>query len=365
MWLGLCIAVTLSWVVLALFWHRFWQIDQRLPLTAPQLTNPPSVTAIVPARNEAETIEQCLKSLQSQNYTGEFKIIVVNDNSTDDTGVLIRAMAGESETITAIDAAELPGGWAGKMWALDNGVKLARQSNTPTYFWFTDADISHGPGVLSVLVHHASSNRLAIVSQMVKLRARTFWEKLLVPAFIFYFALLYPFRAVNDPASRIAGAAGGSVLVRADALADIGGIEAIRDAVIDDCTLGRMVKASGRKIYLGFGERSCSLRGYDQLADFWQMVRRSAYTQLKFSPLLLGVALFGIVFSHTMPLVQLCIPALAVMAFIYWPVVRFYGLSPFWALTLPVAGTLFGLMTVSSALAHWRGADNKWRGRQI
>jgi len=362
----LCILATASWGGLALFWHRFWQVDQRLSLTPPELADYPSVTAIVPARNESQTIKTCITNLQNQTYQGRFSIIVTDDASTDDTGDILKSL--QSDELTVVSGKTLPHGWAGKMWALHQAIKAAEANpahSTSEYYWLTDADISHRPEVLDTLVAHAQTNKLALVSQMVRLRCQTFWEKLLVPAFIFYFSLIYPFRAINSPASSIAGAAGGSILIRRDALKDIGGITALKDAVIDDCTLGKLVKQSGRNIWLGFAERSHSLRGYDQLADFWQMVQRSAYTQLHFSPVLLLVAVLGLAFSHVMPLVILCWPALAITVFIYWPTVRFYGLSPFWALTLPIAGGLFGAMTISSALAHHLGWSNKWRDREI
>jgi len=368
----LCIFATAIWFGLAFFWHNFWRVDQRLCLAPPALAHYPSVIAIVPARNEQETIETCLDKLQSQSYEGDFSIVVSNDSSTDNTGQILGRLQSANPTqkhkLSVVDGKTLPSGWAGKMWALHQAIEQVEAKGAGSasdYYWLSDADIAHRPDVLSALVVHAETRRLALVSQMVKLRCQTFWEKLLVPAFIFYFTLIYPFRAINNPASAIAGAAGGSILIRCEALKDIGGIEALKSAVIDDCTLGKLVKRSGRNIWLGFGEHSISLRGYDRLTDFWQMVQRSAYTQLHFSPLLLLLALGGIVVSHMLPMLLLCWPALVLMVFIYWPTVRFYGLSPLWALTLPIAGALFGAMTLSSALAHHLGWSNQWRNREI
>ncbi len=360
------ILLTLSWLVLAFAWPLngggFWKVDQRLPLNPEPLKNLPKVAIIVPARNEAQVIAQSVKGLLGQNYHGQFSIVIANDSSTDDTAQIVEGL--KSDKLTLINTPQLPEGWAGKMWALENGIK-AIENQKPEFYWLTDADIFHQPNVLTCLVAQAENNQLALVSEMVKLRCQTFWEKLLTPAFIFYFTLIYPFRAVNDPNSKIAGAAGGSVLIRRQALEDIGGIKALQSAVIDDCTLGKLVKQSGCRIWLGFGERSFSLRGNDTLADHWQMVQRSAYTQLRFSPLFLFGAMAGLFFSHVLPVLLLSWPALLIMAVIYWPTVRFYGLSPIWALTLPISATLFGLMTISSALSYHLGWSNKWRDRQI
>jgi len=359
-----CIFATAIWLALAFFWHQFWRVDQRLDLNPQNIANPPSVIAIVPARNEQATIAISVEKLQQQDYAGRFSIVVANDSSTDNTRQVLENLQSASAGLKIVDTDELPPGWAGKMWALHSAIRQV-EGSLPDYYWLTDADIAHNRSVLTCLVAHAQTNRLAMVSQMVRLRCQTFSEKLLVPAFIFYFALIYPFRAVNNPASSIAAAAGGSILIRRDALENIGGIEALKDAVIDDCTLAALVKKSGRNIWLGFGERSWSLRGYDGLAGFWQMVQRSAYTQLHFSPLLLVLAIAGIVVSHLLPVLFLSWPALVIMAFIYWPTVRFYGLSPVWSLTLPIAAMLFGAMTISSALAHHLGWANTWRDRDI
>ena len=361
------------WLGLMLAWHGFWRTDQRLPETIANGQDRPYVVALVPARNEAETIARCVESLVEQNYTGRFDIIVVNDNSSDRTRQAAEAVANGGQ-LTVIDAPALQPGWAGKMWALHTGLEAAR-SRSPDYYWLTDADIVHGPDVLRQLVSHAESSALAMVSLMVKLRCSGFWEKLLVPAFIFYFALIYPFRAVNDPASSIAGAAGGCVLIRRDALEAIGGVEQVRDAVIDDCTIAKAVKLSGRSIWLGLADDSNSLRGYSALADFWQMVVRSAYTQLGHSPLLLAGALAGLGLTYIVPpMLALtgaglaCLTAAAAWALMwrcYLPTVRYHGLSALWALTLPVGALLFGLMTAHSAIRHHAGRGINWKDREL
>jgi hypothetical protein len=239
----------------------------------------------VPARDEAATIPFSLTGLIEQRYAGAYEIVLADDSSSDDTVAMAGRLASDAEPrLTVVEAGPLPAGWAGKLWTLHRGIEEARP-HKPDYYWLTDADIAHKPQVLASLVAHAEAERLALASLMVKLPTRTIWEKLLVPAFIFYFALLYPFRAINDPASRIAGAAGGSLLVRRDALEAIGGIAAIKGAIIDDCALAQAVKGSGRRIWIGLAERSRSLRRYRRLGDFWSMVARSAYPQLDYSPL--------------------------------------------------------------------------------
>ena len=359
-----CIFATAIWLGLAFFRHGFWRVDQRLSLKPARLQKYPTIAIVVPARNEQEVIATSVEKLLSQEYDGHFSVTVANDESTDNTDKILRELQTRADTLAIIETDPLPDGWAGKMWALHQAIERQKNSK-PDYYWLTDADIAHQPGVLALLVSHAEQNNLALVSQMVRLRCTSFWEKLLVPAFIFYFTLIYPFRAINNPKSPIAGAAGGSILVRREALEGIGGIAALKDAIIDDCTLGRLIKQSGHKIWLGFGERSWSLRGYDQLADFWKMVQRSAYIQLRFSPILLFIAIAGIFVSHVLPVILVCVPALVVMAGIYWPTVRHYGLSPLWVLTLPIAAVLFGAMTISSALAYHLGWSNRWRNREI
>ncbi len=364
-WAGIfCIA---GWLGLAFFRHGFWRVDQLLDKTPKDLAKWPDVVAVIPARNEAEQIETVLKALLEQQYPGRFEIIVVNDSSTDDTAEIVKSINGAR----LVNAASLPDGWAGKMWALSEGLRQAEKLK-PEYYWLSDADIYHEAGVLKALVGHAETRQTALTSQMVRLKCESFWEKLLVPAFIFYFALIYPFRAINNPASSIAGAAGGSILIKREALDAIGSIAAIKDALIDDCALGKEVKQKGYKIWLGFAEQSISLRGYETLAGFWAMVKRSAYTQLAYSPALLVAAMSGLAFSHLLPVILLFsgyfllgLVAWAIMSFIYWPIVKFYHLSPLFAITLPLAASLFGAMTISSAWAHHFGGEKQWRGRDI
>ncbi|MGI9374281.1 MAG: glycosyltransferase, partial [Hyphomicrobiales bacterium] len=269
-------------------------------------------------------------------------------------------------------------GWAGKMWALNHGIAHAQKSK-PNFYWFTDADIHHEPGVLTSLVNHAQQNKLALVSLMVRLHVKTFWEKLLVPAFIYYFSLLYPFPAINDRKSKIAGAAGGCILIKRGALEGVGGIAAVRDAVIDDCAVGKIIKKAGNPIWLGLGEHSHSLRGYANLSDFWLMVKRSAFTQLHHSLILTCSALAGLSLTFLAPpflfllalgegtaLVGVCaFAAWILMIFTYSPTIRYHGLSSVWSLSLPISALLFGAMTLDSALSGAFGGRTTWRGRDI
>lgn len=374
MLLALGIFSIVIWVGLLVGWYGFWRADQRPPLNPEPLEHWPSVIAIVPARDEAATIPFSLTGLLDQRYGGDFEIVLADDSSSDDTVAMAGRLASDGERqLTVVEAGPLPAGWAGKIWTLSRGIEEARRKQ-PDYYWFTDADVAHKPQVLAGLVSHAETERLALASVMVKLPTRTFWEKLLVPAFIFYFGLLYPFRAVNDPSSRIAAAAGGSMLVRRDALEAVGGIAVIKDAIIDDCALAGAIKNSGRRIWIGLAERSRSLRRYRRLSDFWSMVKRSAYTQLGYSPLWLALALLGLAVAFIAPPLLLIegdaaafagLIAWALMAWAYVPTVRYHGLSPLWVITLPLAGLLFAAMTAASAVGYYRGQPAQWRGRAV
>jgi hopene-associated glycosyltransferase HpnB len=367
------------WIGLLLFWHQFWRTDQRLGPEPEPPARWPAVVAIIPARNEATTIVACLQSVAAQDYPGRFRIVLSNDSSTDDTAELARELAATlpAGKLTVIDAAPLPGDWAGKMWALNEGIG-SLGSEQPELLWFSDADIRHAPATLRLIVSKAVNERLALTSLMVRLSCRTFWEKLLVPPFIFFFGLLYPFRAVNDPGSPIAAAAGGAILIRRDALEAVGGLQAVGDALIDDCALARAVKGSGRRIWLGLADHSQSLRDYPDLADLWAMVSRSAYHQLGYSPPLLALTLIGLAITFLVPpIATLATPlvpmiaaasgilAWALMVVAYLPTVRYHGLPDPWALTLPLAALIYGAMTASSALDHHSGRKQRWRGRDV
>ncbi|HEY1483907.1 MAG TPA: glycosyltransferase, partial [Candidatus Acidoferrum sp.] len=283
----------LIWVVLAFFRGGFWQLsafdDDVLPHE--ELTSRPSVVAIVPARDEAETIAHTVESLAAQSYSGELRIYVVDDHSEDGTPDVVRAVNSSisaERRITILQADSLPSGWTGKLWALQQGVAKAG-TVAPDYYWFTDADILHAPDTLQRLVSRAEAERRDLVSLMVLLHAKSLAERLLIPAFLYFFLKLYVPRWIADPKSRTAGAAGGCILLRETALQRMGGLAAIRGEVIDDCALARAVKRSDGNIWMGLTRKSISLRAYTTFTEIRDMIARTAFTQLGYSPwLLLG-----------------------------------------------------------------------------
>ena len=358
-----------AWIYLIFFHNGFWRADQRLPQIQIPLVTWPSVVALVPARNEAPSIAACVGALCSQDYKGAFKVIIIDDASTDGTGDIARTFPCE-----VIGAPPLQDGWTGKLSALNAGTAHV---NGADFIWLTDADIVHAPETLTRLMTKAQNDHRDLVSLMVKLRCVTFWERLLIPAFVFFFQMLYPFRAANDDRSAMAAAAGGCVLLRRTALERAGGLIAIRNAVIDDCALARAIKQSGGKIWLGLADASHSLREADDLETLWSMVRRTAFTQLHYSAFLLAGTLLalGVIFLWP-PLIAVTYPwhgrewlafgglaAWAGMAAIYAPTLRDFGRSPWQGLFLPVAAALYAAMTFDSGVAHWRHRGAQWKGR--
>jgi hopene-associated glycosyltransferase HpnB len=388
--LALGVLASAGWVYLLAFRGRFWRCDQRIS-SSPEATLPqwPSICAIVPARNEASVLPQSLQSLLTQVYPGHFRVMLVDDQSTDGTSELAiqTAQACQAETSLQIMTTEpLPTGWSGKLWAVHQGIGRAIQDPNeplPDYFLLTDADIFHGPGNLKQIAIKAEQEHLDLVSLMVLLRCKSFWEKLLIPAFIFFFQKLYPFPWVNQPQHPMAAAAGGCVLVRRDKLMAVGGIEAIRKALIDDCALGAAIKGNRKtqgqagRIWLGLTTTTTSLRAYPSLQTIWDMVARTAFTQLSYSFGLLLVSLAGMALLYALPPVGLLLGwttgawaiallsglAWVLMTIAYWPTIRLYKLSPFWALTLPLVGILYTLMTIDSAVRHLQGRGGAWKGR--
>jgi hopene-associated glycosyltransferase HpnB len=381
--LGLTAALVATWLYLALGRGFFWRTSIRLePSSSPAvLSRWPSVTVVVPARNEAAVLARTLASLLAQDYPGEGRVVVVDDRSQDDTTAVAwqaasgttRSDAGESLKLEVVRGAALPAGWSGKVWALDQGVRAA---GDPDYLLLTDADIEHPPDSLRRLVAKAERDRLDMVSLMAKLRAGNLWERLLVPAFVYFFAQLYPFSWVNRAGSRTAAAAGGCVLVRSEALRRAGAFESIREAVIDDVSLARALKGSSSSLWLGFADSVSSIRPYDRLADLWHMVARSAFDQLRYSSALLAGTVVGLLFVFVLPVAALVTGAVsgdlpvallgalswAVMALTYVPMLRYYGIWPGAALLLPFTATLYATMTVDSARRHWSGNGVAWRG---
>lgn len=358
------------WLGIVLGRRFFWLMRERDDTRKlPRPRDWPSVVAVIPARDEAETIVTVLKSLLEQDYPGAFRIILVDDQSTDTTAALARGL--HDSRIEIVSGAEHPKGWTGKLFALSQGVGAACAWNAPDYLWFTDADIAHTPGNLRALVTRAESGNLVLTTLMAKLNCESFAEKLMIPAFVYFFAMLYPFGAVNDPRARIAGAAGGCMLIRRHALEEAGGVSAIRNEIIDDCAMGKLLKKRGR-IWLGLTNRAISLRPYPKLGDIRTMIARTAYAQLHYSPVLMAGTLIGLALMFLAPVAGLFfggLPALcgalswALMAIAYQPILHFYRRSPFWGLAMPLIGTLYGLYTLDSAIAHSQGRGGMWKGR--
>lgn len=331
----------------------------------------PSVVAVVPARNEADVLGRSLGSLLQQTYPGPFRIVLVDDQSTDGTADVARAF-GRTEKLEIVAGAPRPVGWMGKTWAMNQGVAQASRTAAPDYFWFTDADIAHAPDNLRRLVLRAERGRLVLVSLMAKLSSSTLSEHALIPAFVFFFAMLYPFGWVNNPRRKLAAAAGGCMLVRRTALEAAGGIASIRQEIIDDCALGRRLKRQG-PIWLGLTNRAQSIRPYQSMGEIGQMVSRSAYAQLGYSRALLAGAVLGMLIVYAAaPFVALFAWNVAqvagwvtwmLMAILYQPMLRFYRLSPLWGFALPLIGGVYAIFTLNSALQFWRGRGGMWKGR--
>ncbi|MFI9583452.1 glycosyltransferase [Streptomyces sp. NPDC052236] len=373
------VASLTAWGWLLLGQGFFWRTDQRLPRrqTPDQW---PDVAIVVPARDEAEVLPVSLPSLLAQDYPGRAEIVLVDDGSTDGTGELARALAEHHGglPLRVVSPGEPEPGWTGKLWALRHGITLARaQGREPEYLLLTDADIAHRPESLRELVAAARTNGLDLVSLMARLRVATGWERLVVPAFVYFFSQLYPFRRVNRPGARTAAAAGGCVLLRTDAAERAGVPASIRQAVIDDVSLARAVQNSGGRIWLGLADEVDSVRAYPKLAHLWRMVSRSAYAQLLHSPLLLAGTVVGLALVYLVPPVALCVGVLtrdavaawagglawAVMTGTYLPMLRYYRQPPALAALLPFTALLYLLMTVDSAVLHHRGRGAAWKGR--
>ena len=423
--LKLSLAVTglslVAWMWLVLGRGYFWKMDQilRLPSAQDGDKNPgsgdhgwPSVTIIISARNEAETLPITLPSLLNQDYPGSITILLVDDQSTDSTGELALSLGREldaTQRLRVLQGQPLPPGWTGKLWALEQGVRAEAETvaanrtkdiiqkdseyqtedNPSEFFLFTDADINHPPQSLRSLVFKAREDELDLVSVMAHLQVSTAWERLLIPAFVYFFAKLYPFRWVNDPSRSTAAAAGGCVLLRCDALFHAGGLERISGEIIDDCALAGLIKNSrrpgGGRIWLGLAHDLRSLRSNSSLRDIWEMVARTAYAQLGHSPAMLPVTVVGLSLVYLAPVggaigglaagiidqdSALALPLLVagflawvLMAGSYLPTLKRYGLPPILAFALPVAAGLYPLMTIDSARRSWQGRGANWKGR--
>lgn len=368
---GLGLLALAIWLYLLLGRGGFWLARERDQSPA-MLARWPSVTAVVPARNEADVIEQAIGSLLRQDYPGTFRVVLVDDGSDD--GTADRALAAASAgRLDVLRGSPLPAGWTGKVWAQHQGVSHTLASNDkPDYLLLTDADIGHAPGNLRALVAQADSQRLVLSSSMVELSCQGWVEHFLIPAFVFFFQMLYPFAWVADRNRSVAAAAGGCMLVRREALERIGGMASIRSEIIDDCALARQLKVCG-PIRLGLTQRARSLRPYEGLREIGRMVSRSAYAQLDYSPLLLVGTVAGMAITYLAPaLLALFGHGLAqaaglatwlLMAIAFQPVLRFYRVSPLWGLALPAIAAAYTVFTVQSAVAVWRGQGGLWKGR--
>jgi hopene-associated glycosyltransferase HpnB len=385
-----CVLAAVAWVYLLVAHGGFWRTTQRLPgalvpVPAAGLGRGswPEVVAIVPARNEADMLPVTLPTLLEQDYPGALSVIVVDDRSDDGTGAVAAAL---SHRVQVIDGKPQPPGenWAGKVWAMAQGLAHAPASE---YVLFTDADIAWRQGALTGLVSAAEAADRDLVSQMALLRTETGWERLLVPAFVYFFAQLYPFRRVNQRASKTAAAAGGCMLVRRGTLERAGGLDPIRGAHIDDVALGQLIKRSGGSTWLGLSTQVISVRPYEGLSSLWKMVTRSAYTQLRYNPLLLAGTILGLAFIYLLPpagaiagvivgstaagstVTGSTVAAVAglagwvLMSVTFLPMLRLYRLSALRALTLPVIAVLYAAMTVDSARRHYAGRGGEWKGR--
>ena len=413
--LGLAIACAVSaaaWAYLVAAHGGFWRTGQRLPSPPRTATSTaghdqwPAVVAVVPARNEADSLPTSLPSLLGQEYPGEFRVFLVDDGSDDGTGGVAtelgeKAARDGGAALTVVPGRPRPDGWAGKVWAMSQGLAAATETATETataaaaakaaspdpakYVLFTDADISWAPTALRDLVRAAEDDDRALVSQMALLRAETAWERVIVPAFVYFFAQLYPFRKVNDPKSRTRAAAGGCMLIRAGALRKAGGLEPMRGALIDDVALGALLKRDGNRIWLGLATDIRSDRPYPSLASLWHMIARSAYVQLRYNPALLAGTLIGLLLLYALPpagvIAALVAAAVgssgtavavtgiagllgwALMTVSYLPMLRFYRLSPLRAPALPLIALLYAAMTADSARRHYSGRAVSWRGR--
>ena len=357
----------LVWIYLCCAHGKFWLSGPELAPAVPTPAVPndlPDVDIVVPARDEAQYIGATVASLLAQDYAGNFRVILVDDNSADGTA----ERAGRAPNLRVIRGAPKPAGWSGKLWALHQGAAAGGAA----VVLFTDADIVHDPRHLSALVARLQAPRVDLVSEMVRLNCTSFAERALVPAFVYFFQMLYPFARVNAPNSRIAAAAGGTMLIRREALQRIGGVEAIKQALIDDVALARALKASGA-IYLGHSALATSIRPYPHFADVWRMISRTAFTQLRCSAAVLGLTLLGLTLVWLVPVWVIVFghgrergygfAAFGIAAITYLPTLARYGRSRLWSLALPLIAVFYMAATVASAVNHWRGVGANWKNR--
>jgi hopene-associated glycosyltransferase HpnB len=374
--LSVACLVLCVWIYLIFCRGGFWCAGERDDAT--QLSNSedgdwPTVAVIIPARDEASMLSRSFSSILDQNYPN-LSVVLVDDNSSDDTaGAARQIVAGPGREAVILQGKILPPAWTGKLWALHQGIIHAQTMKpSPHYLLLTDADILYAPGAIKRLVARAKTNGFVLTSLMVKLHCESFAERALIPAFVFFFQMLYPFAWVNDSSARTAAAAGGCMLVERLALEKAGGVTKIRGALIDDCALASLMKTEG-PIWLGLSDQLRSLRTYPEIGDIGQMVARSAYAQLRYSPPLLAVILAGMAVTYLAPPLlaifgrhpanAVAAIAWALMIFAFLPILRFYHLSPLWAAALPLIAATYSAFTLNSGLEHWRGRGGIWKGR--
>jgi hopene-associated glycosyltransferase HpnB len=367
------------WLYLLAGRGAFWlgrERDETVPAGRGASGSWPSVTAVIPARDEAECVGETVSSLLRQDYPGVFTVIVVDDQSRDGTAQVARQAAaalGAAGRLTVLSGRTLPAGWTGKLWAQHQGVKAAEAAPAPPdYLLLTDADIVYVADELRRLVARAQSGGNVLTSLMAKLRCESFAERMFIPAFIFFFQMLYPFAWANDPRRATAAAAGGCMLVRREALREAGGMASIRNALIDDCALAKRLKAHG-PIWIGLADGVRSTRAYPALEDIRRMISRTAYAQLRYSPLLLAGTVLGLTVIYLAPVTLavfaggtaqiLGIAAWLMTALAFQPTLRFYRVSPLWGLALPTIAAIYMAFTIDSAYQHARGRGGMWKGR--
>jgi hopene-associated glycosyltransferase HpnB len=385
---AVCVLAAIAWAYLLAGHGGYWRTDQRLPPARADPAAWPTVVAVVPARNEAAVLPATLPTLLGQEYARSFEVVLVDDESSDQTADVARAIgraASGAAAVRVVCGRRPPPGWAGKVWAMDQGLRAAGEA---AYVLFTDADIAYRPGTVAALVRAAEADDRVLVSQMALLRTDTRWERSIVPAFVYFFAQLYPFRRVNRPGARTAAAAGGCMLVRRSALEAAGGLEPIRGARIDDVALARLLKRSGSRArcWLGLTTNVISVRPYPSLSGLWDMIARSAYTQLGYSPLVLAATVGGLLWLYALPpaaalaglawladggpaaagwLAGAGLAGWVIMTVSYLPMLRFYRLSRGRAPFLPLVAMLYAAMTADSARRYYAGRGGQWKGRTI
>ena len=354
------------WLTILLLPWRPWSTSEVLDVSSPlPEVDLGDITVLIPARNEAETIKATLPALTAQGR--DLNIILIDDQSSDGTGQVARKAVDEN--LLVIKGKSLPAGWTGKLWALEQGRSHIR---TP-FTLLLDADIETLPGIIAELKRAMQERDVQLISLMAELRMKTFWEKLLMPAFIYFFKLLYPFRLSNTGTSRVAAAAGGCILLETKLLHEIGGFDSLRGELIDDCALARRIKTLGYKTWIGLTHSVRSIRPYEKLRTIWEMVARTAFTQLHYSGLVLALCTVIMVLSFVVPGLGPFLPngmakffsalGLAIMILCYLPILKFYGLPGRWALALPLIGILYLAMTWTSAMRYWLGRGSHWKGR--